>query len=170
MASKLKAHTVGRFTRKPLVTRKCWKCNSTLHTSINCNTTPRTRVNPVRKEPRRVDRATGRTDEVTPAEREYMARVRDLECCALGQAGHPECSGPPVVHHAGRHVAGQKCSHYETIRLCDRAHKDLHDNPGNGWTRAAGLDGEGVRAFEDFWIARTQRELGYTPDASLDSF
>jgi hypothetical protein len=176
MASKLKAHTVGRFARNSLARpSKCTKCESPFHSSLQCSQgrTPmeRTgRVNPRRETPRRVVRATGRTDEVTPAEREYMARVRELPCCALGQLGHSACSGPPVVHHAGRHVAGQKCSHYETIRLCDRAHKDLHDNPGNGWTRAAGLDGAGVRAFEDFWIARTQRELGYTPDAPLDSF
>lgn len=124
-------------------------------------------VNPRREEPRRVDRATGRTDEPTPEEREYMRRVREeMPCSALGQAGHAQCDGPHVAHHAGRHGYGFKSSHYETICLCDRAHKDLHDNPGNGWTRAAGLDGAGVRAFEDFWIQRTQRELGHEPSRS----
>jgi hypothetical protein len=129
---------------------------------------PLARNTPVRKfreEPRRVDRTTGRTDEPTPEERAYMECVRELPCCALGQPGHSSCEGAPIVHHAGRHGYGFKSSHYETIALCDRAHKDLHDNPGNGWTRAAGLDGAGVRAFENFWIARTQRELGHDPGA-----
>lgn len=124
------------------------------------------RNTPIRKfrdTPRRIDRVTGRVDEPTPEERAYMAQVRELECCALGQPGHPFCSGRPVAHHAGRHGKGYKSGHYETIPLCSTAHDQLHDDPGNGWTRAAGLDGDGVRAFEDFWIARTQQALGYTP-------
>lgn len=92
-----------------------------------------------------------------------MARVRLRECCALGMPGHPFCVGEPVVHHAGRHGMGFKSSHFETIRLCDKAHRELHEKPGNGWTAASKLDGEGVRAFEDKHIALTQRALGYSP-------
>ena len=124
------------------------------------------RVNPRRETPRRVDRATGRTDEATPEEKAYMARVRELECCALGMLGHYRCFGPPIVHHAGKHGAGFKSSHYETIALCWGAHDELHTTPGNGWTVASGLDGEGIRAFEDKHIARTQRLLGYTPGSA----
>lgn len=93
-----------------------------------------------------------------------MRRVVDeLDCYALGMPGHAFCTGRKVAHHAGRHPYGVKSSHFETICLCWLAHDQLHTDPSNGWTRASGLDGDGVRALEDKAIAFTQRVLNYQP-------
>jgi hypothetical protein len=112
-----------------------------------------------RSTPRRVDRATGRTDEPTPFELEYMARVRELECCALGMPGHDSCPDWPIVHHAGQHGYGFKSPHTETIRLCNTAHVELHGH--TGWVKH--MTGEEIRAWEDEWVRHTQRRLGFSP-------
>lgn len=115
-----------------------------------------TRMPQVRKEPRRPALAFAGTE---PArDPEYLTRVRELPCCAIGLAKH-SCMGPRISHHAGRHAAGVKCSDYEAISLCSLAHTNIHDLNGcfRGYTR------EQVRAFEDAAIAETQRVLGHTP-------
>ena len=113
-----------------------------------------------REEPRRVDRATGRTDEPTPFERDYMSRVRELECCALGMPGHDSCPDWPIVHHAGQHGYGFKSPHTETIRLCNTAHVELHGH--TGWVKH--MTGEEIRAWEDGQVLVTQRRLGFVVD------
>jgi hypothetical protein len=159
MTSKLKAHSsFGRFARSPLPrTEKCTKCDSPFHVALMC---PRDRK-PLRANPHP-------KDEPTAAEKAHMARVRTLRCKALGQPGHERCSGPMVAHHAGQHGTGAKCSHYDTVPLCDTAHSQLHDMPGNGWTAAAGLDGEGIRQLENEWIETTHDELGVDSNGPID--
>jgi hypothetical protein len=99
---------------------------------------------------------------ISAADKAYMARVRELECCAVGMPGHAECRGEPVVHHAGRHGMSQKCPHTETIRLCDAAHRELHDH--NGWVKH--LSGKEIRAWEDGQVLATQRRLGLVTDGT----
>lgn len=114
------------------------------------------RMPQVRKEPRRPALAFVGTE--PPRDAEYLARVRELPCCAIGLPKH-SCMGPRISHHAGKHAAGVKCSDYEAISLCSLAHTNIHDLNGcfRGFTR------ERVRAFEDAAIAETQRVLGRTP-------
>lgn len=165
MTSKLSRHSSRNVpTAKP---RACRTCGSPWH-SI-CRSTPLERggrVNPRREEPRRVDRATGRVDEPTPAERLHMRKVRALRCKALGLPGHERCSGEMVGHHAGRHAAGQKCSHYDTVPLCWTAHEELHAQNGNGW--AADLSGEQIREHEDQWIAEVHDDLGVDSNGPIE--
>jgi hypothetical protein len=146
--------------RKPLA-RAAFRSKAS--TSAGARSVPIARSTPIRKfreEPRRVDRATGRTDEPTPFERDYMSRVRELECCALGMPGHAKCAGPPIVHHAGQHGMGFKSEHTSTIRLCDTAHVELHGHTGwvKHWT------GQEIRAWEDGQVLVTQRRLGFVVD------
>ena len=115
------------------------------------------RMPQVRKEPRRLALWMGDRPDLA-SQPEYLARVRELPCCAIGRPRHT-CMGPRIAHHAGVHAAGKKCSDFETISLCSLAHTCLHEfkGPFFNWSRAS------MRQWEDACITETQRVLGHTP-------
>ena len=95
----------------------------------------------------------------------YLARVRQLPCCAVNLAVHGpifcgaihRCVGRIHAHHAGRdRGVGQKASDYTAIPLCASSHDAWHAGRGVFF----GMTREMRRVWADARIAETQRLLG----------
>lgn len=82
---------------------------------------------------------------------EYMLFVKTLPCCAIGISGHV-CSGGIEADHAGLRPFGRKADDRTTIPLCSQGHLERGNfsGPFRSWDKAR------MRAWLDFWIAKTQ--------------
>lgn len=137
--SKLKAHTgVGRCGRSTIAPRPCWKCGSELHTSLNCNTTPRTRIAPRRAETRRSSRIED------PA---YLDFLRRQPCAIAMLIGHErDCCETVDPEHERQGVGmSQTASDRRAWPCCRLHHKARHAQNGNGFF--AGFDKQQLRTF-----------------------
>lgn len=100
-------------------------------------------------------------------DRAYMARVRELPCCALKVAVtigadiplgdlSAFCNGGREAHHMGGRGLGQKCSDLETVPFCAEHHRQWHDCAGlfAGWPKSR------RGAYAQASIAQTRAALG----------
>lgn len=156
MASKLKAHTVGRFTRNSLARpTKCTKCESPFHSSLQCSQgrTPMERTG--RVNPRRdTDRRSSRVED--PA---YLAWLR-LQPCAVGRIlGHElDCCETVDPEHERQGVGmSQTASDRRAWPCCRLHHKARHALNGNGFF--AGFEKTQLRDFIESRI--TAANLAY---------
>ena len=60
----------------------------------------------------------------------YLAFVRKLPCCAPMKGWVFECEGPVEAHHLTGAGVGQKADDHDTMPLCRRHHRDLHEFTG----------------------------------------
>ena len=114
----------------------------------------------LRRAPLRRRRATPRRSERV-LDADYLARVRELPCCARTLGDMFGCRGRIEVDHAGRKPAGRKCSDDETVPMCSLHHSERHTFIGlfGGWSRAQ------MRAWLDEQIAATRAHLTAAPAA-----
>lgn len=104
----------------------------------------RARLRPRRDRPRR---------RPTPADPEYLARVRTLRCAA--PHGPSGCHGAIEAHHAGPRGLGQRADDRTAIPLCRYHHRAWHDGRGVFADWAHEVRAVWVAAV----IAETQRQL-----------
>jgi hypothetical protein len=82
----------------------------------------------------------------------YLARVRELPCCACSQQ-----QTETEAHHRTGAGLGIKASDYETMPLCVLCHRVFHALKAmfRGWAKRR------LREWQDKMIAQTQQTLGF---------